>query len=316
MKIKRASSFRQPATDLAWFEQWVKSLERLNGHNYERMHIRTALGTTQVWGLNTSSADAETLVIFPGARTSVLFWDLGNGLKELAKYHRIFLVETNGLPNGSDGKTPDIRSAGYGEWASEVLEKLDIAAAHVAGASFGGLICMKLAIVAPEKVKKVFLLNPGCLQPFSLSVKNLWYNLLPILFPKRKNVVKFLDKAVFSKPDHQLPEAFENLLIDYELFALTRFRDKTQKPYYMNEELKNVSVPVYLLLGDRDLLFPVQRSIENARKHLPDLREVHVLKNIGHGIETHKAAMDYLLRTIEAQIPAGHTGSAKSVSHE
>jgi pimeloyl-ACP methyl ester carboxylesterase len=51
-----------------------------------------------------------------------------------------------------------------------VLEGLSITKAFVAGASFEGLICMRLGITSPEKVKAAFILNPGCLQPFSLSL--------------------------------------------------------------------------------------------------------------------------------------------------
>jgi pimeloyl-ACP methyl ester carboxylesterase len=195
-------------------------------------------------------------------------------------------VETNGLPNGSDGDTPDIHSPGYGEWAAEVFDKLNIQSAVVAGASFGGLVCMKLAIVAPARVKAAFLLNPGCLQPFSLSFKNLYYNLLPILFPSRKNVAKFLDNAVFCKPTHALAGVFEKLIVDYELFALTRYKDKTQKPYYMGEELKRVTVDTFLLVGDKDLLFPCEKSIENAKAKIGSLKKVVVFENVGHGIET------------------------------
>lgn len=113
------------------------------------------------------------------------------------------MVETNGLPNLSVGSSPDIKGLGYGQWASEIFEQLKIDSAYVAGASFGGLIAMKLAMVSPAKVKVAFLLNPGCLQPFSLRLRNLYYNLLPIIAPSAKNVLTFLDNAVFCKPNHQ-----------------------------------------------------------------------------------------------------------------
>lgn len=291
MEIKKHSNFKEPVSDLKWFNNWAEAIEQQNGRTYERISVRTGLGNTHVWGINTGLKDAETLVVFPGARTSVLFWDLDKGLKELGDPYRIFLVETNGLPNLSDGDTPDIKGKGYGEWASEVLDQLGIKSTFIAGASFGGLICMKLCLVAPEKVKAAFLLNPGCLQPFSTSFKNLWYNLLPIFAPSRGNVIKFLDKAVFCKPHHQLPAASENLLVDYEVFALKRYKDRTQKPYYMNGELRGVNTPTYLLEGDKDLLFPSQKSVDNAKAQLPGLKEVIVFPNVGHGIETYKPAI-------------------------
>ena len=291
MEIKRKSYFKNPAQDRQWFEHWVSELENANGRRYARREVETSLGKTHVWGLHPENDHLETLVIFPGARTTALFWDFNRGLDHLNGRFRIYLVETNGLPNLSDGDTPDIHSSGYGQWAAEVFDKLGIQSAVVAGASFGGLVCMKLAIVAPSKVKAAFLLNPGCLQPFSLSFKNLYYNLLPILFPSRKNVSRFLDNAVFCKPHHTLSGVYEKLIVDYELFALTRYKDNTQKPYDMGRELEQVTVDTFLLTGDQDLLFPCEKSIENAEARIGSLKKVIVFENVGHGIETYGEAI-------------------------
>lgn len=293
MDIKRKSNFKDISSDYQYFESWVKRLEKQNQRTYERLEVFTELGNTHVWGWNTRETEAETLVIFPGARTTSLFWDFDRGLDHLQGL-RIFMVETNGLPNLSDGFTPDIRSADYGHWAGAVLERLDITSAFVAGASFGGLICMKLCMVHPEKVRAAFLLNPGCLQPFSLRWKNLYHNILPIIKPTAENVQKFLDQAIFCKPNHQLSDAAEKLLIDYEMFAISRYADRTQKPYYMKEELVSVFVDTYLLVGDYDLLFPHKHSVLNAQKHLKKLKDVKVFNNVAHGIETYGSALNYV----------------------
>jgi pimeloyl-ACP methyl ester carboxylesterase len=204
------------------------------------------------------------------------------------------MVETNGLPNLSEGNTPDINSLDYGVWATEVFDQLKIQKAYIAGASFGGLICMKFGMVSPERIQAAFLLNPGCLQPFSLTLKNLYYNLLPILVTTEKNVSKFLDQAVFSKPNHQLSSISEKMIIDYEVFAIARYIDKTQKPYFMNKELEKVQVETYLLLGDKDLLFPFQKSVDHAKGLIKSLKEVKIYSKVGHGIETFDKAMNYI----------------------
>lgn len=294
MIIKAKSQFKDPKKDRDYFERWIVELEQTNKRTYERFEVSTTLGKTQVYGLNTKDTNLETLVIFPGARTTALIWDLDRGLDNLQQDLRIFMVETNGLPNLSEGSTPDIKSLDYGHWAKEVLEKLNIDKAFVAGASFGGLIVMKLGIVAPEKVKAAFLLNPGCLQPFSLGFKNLYYNILPLAKTNAKNVALFLDKAVFSKPNHKLSEKAQNMLIDYEVFAISRYKDNTQKPYYMDQQLAEVKVDTYLLEGDKDLLFPYQKSIHNAKKRIKTLKEVKLFNNVGHGIETYDKAMNYM----------------------
>lgn len=300
MKIKARSYFKDPQADLSYFENWVTQLEEHNGRVYERFEIETSLGKTHVWGLHTKEEHLDTLVIFPGARTTALIWDFDKGLDNLGHQMRIFMVETNGLPNLSSGATPDIKSLDYGYWAAEVLDQLQIKNAFVAGASFGGLICMKLAIVQPEKIKAAFLLNPGCLQPFSLTFPNLYYNLLPIIRPTEKNVLKFLDKAVFSKPNHQLSEFSEQMLVDYEVFAIRRYKDNTQKPYYMDKELVQVEVPTYLLVGDKDLLFPAEKSVENAQKHLKTLQDIRIFHQVGHGIETYDKALKYVGEKIKS----------------
>lgn len=294
MKIKSKSYFKDEHADRSYFEGWVKQLENYNSRQYERYEIETSLGRTHIWGLNSKQEFQDTLVIFPGARTTALIWDFDKGLDNFNHNMRIFMVETNGLPNLSNGETPDIKTLDYGIWATQVLDKLHIEKAFVAGASFGGLICMKLGIVSPQKVIAAFLLNPGCLQPFSLTFKNLYFNLLPIIRPTPNNVLKFLEKAVFSKPNHQLSEFSEKMLVEYEVFAISRYKDNTQKPYYMNEQLKEVAAETYLLLGDKDLLFPFQKSLDNAQRLIPKLTETKVYKNVGHGIETYNKALNYI----------------------
>ena len=294
IKIHSKSQFKNEAADRAQFENWVSRMEIHTGRTYERFSLPTSLGNTHVWGLNTEDTTRDALVIFPGARTTSLIWDLDRGLDQIGCRLRIFMVETNGLPNLSEGNTPDIKGLDYGKWATEVLDSLELDSAFVAGASFGGLICMKMALVSPERIKAAFLLNPGCLQPFSLSLKNLYFNLLPIVKPTARNVSKFLDKAIFSKPNHQLSEVAEQLLIDYEVFAISRYQDRTQKPYYMDKQLESVTVPTYVLLGDQDLLFPYQKSMENARRQLHSLQDLKVFTQVGHGIEIYGPALRYL----------------------
>lgn len=297
MKIKFSSAFKTPSEDRAWFKNWVSQLEKSNSRVYEKIEVSTGLGKTMVYGLGTSEMTLEPLVIFPGARTTALIWDFDRNLDQLLDRFRVYLVETNGLPNLSDGDTPDIKSLDYGHWAAEVMQKLGFESSYVAGASFGGLVCMKLCIAHPEKVKAAFLYNPGCLQPFSLSLSNLYYNLLPILSPNRKNVEKFLKKAIFHRPEHFLSTTAWDLLVDYELFALTRYRDRTQKPYFMDNELTQVQSAVYLALGERDMLFPAEKSLSNAKRLLPNL-EASKIYPAGHGVETLPDGMLFLKENV------------------
>jgi hypothetical protein len=123
MKITKKSYFKNPIEDKKKFQDWVIRLERANGYTYEKKVIETSLGRTQVYGFNTTNEELETLVIFPGFRTTSLIWDLDRGLSSLANKMRVFLIETNGQPNLSEGNSPSIKSLAYGEWGAEDEEE-------------------------------------------------------------------------------------------------------------------------------------------------------------------------------------------------
>jgi pimeloyl-ACP methyl ester carboxylesterase len=298
MEIKAKSYFKNPNVDLQFFRNWIKKLEKQNGYEYDKISVNTSLGKTQIYGLNTSNTELDTIFILPGYRTTSLIWDLDCGLQNLAKSFRIIMIETNGQPNLSEGNSPSIKSLDYGHWLNDVFIELNIEQAYTIGASFGGLVCMKFAITNPEKVKAIFLLNAGCLQSFSLSISNLYYNLLPVIVPNEKNVLKFLDKVIFHKPNHKVSKKAEHLLNEYLLFCLTQFSDKNEKPYYMNEQLSQVNSNTYLLQGDKDILFPHHKSIKNAKKNIKNIKEIKIFNNVGHGIEILKPAIKYIEETI------------------
>lgn len=299
MKIKRSSYFKNPKQDKEAFKNWVAKLEKENGYQYDQLTISTSLGTTQVYGFNTENTTLETLVIFPGFRTTALIWDLDQGLQALSKKYRIFLIETNGQPNLSDGNSPSIKSLEYGAWGAEVFEQLELETAFIAGASFGGLVCMKIALVIPDKIKGAFLLNPGCFRFISMGGKNLFYNLLPILKTSSDNIRKFLDKIVFCKPNHHLTKNAEKLLVEYLELAIKQYKDNTDKPYYMGHQLNDVRVKTHLLVGDSDILIPYQKSVKRAKKHLGTaLQQVNVFKNVGHGIECYQPSLEYIEKVL------------------
>jgi len=297
MKAKHTSYFKNELTDHTWYFDWVNRLQQLSGHNYQKREVKTDLGKTLIWQTGNPQAE-KTIVIFPGFRTSALFWDLDKGLHFLMSDFNIYLVETNGQPNPSDGNSPSIKLLDYGYWAKQVLNELKIKKTHIAGASFGGLVCMKLAIVAPEKIQTAFLFNPGCTRFASFGLKNLYYILLPIIKPSEKNVRLFLDNVVFAKPNHQLSKEAENLCVEFEIKAIQDYKDNTEKPYNMGKQLNTIQTPTYMLVGDKDILMPYQKSVENARKNIPGFKEFILFKNVGHGIETYRPALEKMKEII------------------
>ena len=75
MKTPYHSKFKNIEQDHNWFKDWIKRLEKLNNKNYEQIFVSTSIGKTHIFALNRTLENKPTLVIFPGARTTSLFWD-------------------------------------------------------------------------------------------------------------------------------------------------------------------------------------------------------------------------------------------------
>lgn len=289
---KKESGFKSPTEDIPLFNSWISRLSQINQRSYHKYELDSSLGNTIVYGHNINEDHAENLVIFPGFRTTSLFWDFDRNLDAFNEKINIYLVETNGQPNLSDGFSPGIKSDHYGEWGLEIISKLGLDQCYIAGSSFGGLVVAKIGKMNPSQVKAGFLLNPGCLQKFSLKWKNLYNNLLPLMRPNPKTVQKFLDKVVLNPSQHSVSTATMDLLVDYQLIAIKRYRDKTEKPYFMADELEEVKLDCHLIMGDHDILFPYEKSIQNAEKYLKRLKSVDVFPGIAHGIEVYRPALE------------------------
>jgi pimeloyl-ACP methyl ester carboxylesterase len=295
----RVSEFRNTAEAAAWLNTWSMKVQQFNNAFYLRKEIATTFGKTIVWTWNLDRTNLETIVFFPGARTCAFFWDLNNVLEPLRKNFRIILVEVIGQANLSDGYSPDIKTDEYGIWVRDLFSGLNISKAVIAGASLGGLICLKACRVVPHLISRAILVNPAGLRSFSGLPGNVFYNMLPIIFPRRSNVEAFLKNVVFYKDVHTLPRNYFDLVVDYQEYVLKNHKFRGDYPEPLpSHELQKINSPVYLITGDRDNLFPYQRSVENARKYLKNLKRVEVLKDIAHGIETSEKAIEIIRQIV------------------
>ncbi|MFD2574256.1 alpha/beta fold hydrolase [Spirosoma soli] len=307
MKPHRVSTFKRPTEATSFLESWNRRVEALNGFLYERITVRTSFGNTRVWAANKHLTSAPTIVFFPGARTCGLFWDMDNALLPFQETYRYYIVDVNGQPSLSDGQCPNVKTNDYGWWATEVLNGLGLEKTTVAGASLGGLICLKLCLESPRRVNKAILFNPAGIQPFSSSVRNLYYNLLPMVWPSQENLAAFLDTAIFCPPYHTVPPVYRHLISSYLLYALKNHKFQGDYPAPLStQELRRLSTDIYLVLGEKDLLFPPQETIRLAEKHIPTLRGSRVLANTGHGIETSKEAIQVLYEYLRPKVTVRH----------
>jgi pimeloyl-ACP methyl ester carboxylesterase len=268
-----------------WLETWLKDVLRANNLDYERIEIETFLGKTSVLAKNHGREDLEPVIFLPGGRTCGIFWDINKNLAPLYEEFRIYLVDVNGQPGLSDGNAPALDSDGYGLWLKELVAGLGLPHANFVGASFGGSLIMKLGEVDNALIKRAVMCNPAGFVNISLDPRNLYYLLMPMIFPSKNTVMNFLDKIVFDK-DFAFESKKREQLAEFILYTNMYFQMGAENPRpFPDKTLQKLAAPSYLILDRDDIFIPQSKTQKRAEKLLPNLIETVRLEKHGHRIE-------------------------------
>jgi pimeloyl-ACP methyl ester carboxylesterase len=282
-----------------WIKNWQDRVLAENGLDYQRLTVETSFGKTSVLAKNRDRQDLPAFVFLPGFRTCAIFADIWGGLKPLYEKYRIFLVDVIGQPGLSAAETPPVKSNEYGVWVKEVLQHLGLEKVTIAGASFGGLLILKLAQIAPEMIEKAIFINPGGVVDVSMPPRNIYYSLLPMLFKNRSSMEKFLRKIVFCNVAKIDPKIYEQMM-EYMVFAIKDFKNGADFPYMMSDnDLANLKAPAYFLLDEDDKLIPQLKTLARAKEKLPNLADYRMLKGYGHGLEIFPEAWQNLAEMLD-----------------
>lgn len=104
----------------------------------------------------------EPLVLLHGSGLGASGWsNFNRNAEELSKKFRVLIPDLPGF--GQSDPKPG-REPIPGWWAEIIrafLDELGIAKAHFVGNSMGGMITLKIALEAPERLGKMILMGPG-----------------------------------------------------------------------------------------------------------------------------------------------------------
>ncbi|GAB3045012.1 alpha/beta fold hydrolase [Spirosoma pulveris] len=280
------SRYRNPAEALRFNQHWADQLQALNGLPYQRLTLATDWGSTVVWVHTPKRRFAETLVFFSGFHSPALAWDINHNLAPLKKNYRLCLVEINGQPGLSAGHSPALETDAYGRWALEVLQQLSPGRVSLLGHGLGGFICLKTCRLAPDRIKQAILVNPAGLQALSPSFALLRYYWLALHRPGYEAVQTFLRQSILSGSAPGLPPAYEKLVVDYQVYALSEFTPASWwHPALPSDELSGLTTQLHLLVGAQDKLYPYGATLERASECLPSVASLILLPRMGHGIQ-------------------------------
>ena len=218
-------------------------------------------------------------------------------LRQAMKFKKDFHVIVPDMPGfGPNPKKQDLHynAQSMAEMVLEFINDLKLKEIHVAGNSIGGAISAFLAQKAPEKIKSLTLIDTaGFYFDDVHSVLDEFLDGFNLFLVSEPDDYDKLLKRVFHKVPYVPRPVFEFLYEKikqerdwYEKMAydLTHGLDSIEKGHedglFLNHHIAELKMPVQMIWGDSDSLFPVETAHE-IKKLLPSA-ELHVINKCGH----------------------------------
>ena len=206
----------------------------------------------------------ETIAFLNGVMASASSWAMLYPVFERAGF-RIILHDFKGQLNSSKPEGP-YSFKEHCEEAKALFESLGVKKLHLVGTSYGGEVAMKFAILFPEMVRSISVidsvseLDPVC-KGFVVGWKVLcdtkdgeqfFWGMVPSIYGPKfiENNMEMLTaraKAIKNNPNGYL----EGQKILYDTFA---------QDVYMTDELKKIKCPALIICGENDILKPPKFS--------------------------------------------------------
>lgn len=231
--------------------------------------------------------DPMPIVLLHGTGASLHTWD--GWAEALREQRRVIRFDMRGF--GLTGPSPDGKYA-IEDYASDVVAVLDHAGARqvvLAGNSLGGYVAWATAVLHPERIAKLVLVDAGG-YPYQSTSVPLGFRIArtPVLNRLMKDVlprgvIESSVRNVYGDPAKVTPEVVDRYF-DLTTRAGNRHalasRFAQTQPGAMAERVREIKVPTLILWGGRDRLIPPAQG-ERFQAEIAG-SQLAVFEDLGH----------------------------------
>lgn len=261
------------AAVLRWYDAQLAALPPA----VDAVYIETPAGQTHV--VAAGPPEAPPVIVLHGMNMNAAM--MGEAVRALSGAFRVFAIDIIGMPGKSAGTRPSRRGDGYPRWLEAVMQGLGVASAGFVGVSFGGWLTLRLAAMAPSRVRAAALLGTGGLAPFTVTGQ-IRAGLAALRYMRRPTSANALSaaKPFFAPGVEPEPRVMEMLALGYRHTRLDI--DPRGLPLLSDEALSRIGCPIFVSYGEHDVFFNVDRALARARAVLPRLTAGEVIAGEGH----------------------------------
>ena len=232
---------------------------------FEERGVETAYGQTHL--VVSGPPSAPPLVLLHAASATSGMWS--PIIAAMSSSHRCYCIDTITEANKSVATKRIYSVADHVDWLRQVFAALDLASARVMGMSYGGWLAAQLALHATERVSHLVLLTPaGTLAALPLQW---WFRMLtPVVLRSPQGVRRFL-QWMSSTPDAPTDPGVNVIAVS---MLSSRLRRVTPPSVFTDDELRRITTPVTVVIGDRDVIYRggPQAALARAQEFIPNVR--------------------------------------------
>jgi pimeloyl-ACP methyl ester carboxylesterase len=276
-----ASIYRSPAAAAAIAARYRSVLARWPV-DHEDVDVPTRYGSVRV--IVSGPETGGSVLLCHGASMASISW-LPNVAALTGAGFRTYAVDHIGEAGMSvlddPGTFPGTPEA-IGRLYASIADHLGVEECAVVGASAGGHAAMRFALQAPERVRALVLLGPMGITPLGPSAA--LRMMLVRRFPSDRRIARIRRRALGTSG--AVAEPFGAWF--GEALAAVASPPRVGRPRALrSEEMRSLSMPVLLVLGDRDNLVGYPGHAARRAASFPDLR-VEIVRS-GHLVNVERA---------------------------
>jgi len=241
---------------------------------YESRTIDTRFGSTYV--LIGGPEDGPPVLLFHGWNGSAA--GVGGEFPFLFAKYRVYMPDVVGHAGKSAPTRPSPLGSNYADWAKDVIDELHVDQAFVLGISGGGWLTLKFSAHYPDQVIRSAALSADGLAG-SNTLGILYWMLPAAIMPNERTIARFFSFAT-SPNVKKTKEVSQDFFESRSL--LKHYKPQGNPGMLTDDELRRITSPFTLLMGEHERIFKSHESIERAKRLIPGLRAAEIVKDAGH----------------------------------